>query len=149
MTKPERLDLSDPRISGAVADLQRRISTHYPRASFTTLRGDDPEGIYLRVAVDVDDPEQVLDTVMDQLLELGDEEVPVYVIPVQPLNGVERVLGRPDSSTAVDPERLAHLESLAAIVYRFIEAHYDPNYAAVAAELRALGYAVRDDIPEP
>src|SRR5487761_1326899 len=114
MTKPKRVDLSDLRVSGAVAGLQRRIAERYPDAGFTTFHGDDPEGIYLRVTVDVDDPEEVLDAVMDQLLELGDEEVPVYVVPVRPLNGVERKVSIPESSITVDPERLAHHEALAA-----------------------------------
>jgi hypothetical protein len=52
-----------------------------------------------------------------------------------------------------DPERLAHLEALAQIVYRFVEearaidARYAPEYGEMAHELRALGYTVRADVP--
>lgn len=52
-----------------------------------------------------------------------------------------------------DAERLVHLEALAQVVYRFVEqaraidAHHTPAYSDMARALRALGFAVRDDIP--
>ncbi len=48
--------------------------------------------------------------------------------------------------------RLEHLEKLATLVHRYVEharyldAHYDPVYGEFATELKALGFAVRDDV---
>ena len=57
------------------------------------------------------------------------------------------------TTVPVTTERLAHLEALAVLMHRFIEearaidARYNPDYAAMARELRALGFAVREDVP--
>ncbi len=60
---------------------------------------------------------------------------------------------QPPPQAAGDADRRTHLEALARIVYRFVEqaraidARYNPDYADMARELRALGYDVRADIP--
>ncbi len=57
-----------------------------------------------------------------------------------------------DADAQAERERFAHLEALAALVYDFVEearaidAVYNPYYAGLARELRALDYVVRDDI---
>lgn len=80
-----RHDLSDPRIQAALAELRALIQAHEPTATFAVGRGgDDPEGVYLTATVDVDDPDEVMDLIVDRLLEIEiDEELPVYVIPVR------------------------------------------------------------------
>jgi hypothetical protein len=86
----EHASAGDPRIDRALAELQRMIQAKYPAATFTIAQGEDPAGTYLTPTVDVDDPEQVFDVVADRLLELQVEErLPVYVIPVRP---IERIL---------------------------------------------------------
>jgi hypothetical protein len=90
--RQERAGSTDPRIAAALVDLQNRIKARYPAATFSTFHGEDPDGMYLRTTVDIEDPEEALDTVIDRLVELGDEEVPVYVIAVQPLERVDRSL---------------------------------------------------------
>jgi hypothetical protein len=51
---------------------------------------DDPASIHLITTVDVDDPDEVGDLVIDRVVELQVEErIPLHVIPVRP---VERVL---------------------------------------------------------
>jgi hypothetical protein len=42
---------------------------HYPHASFTLSQGDDPEGVYLRVLLNVADPDEVVDVYIDRLLQ--------------------------------------------------------------------------------
>jgi len=75
----------DKRSKQAVDELQSIISQHYPTASFSVSRGiDDPEGIDLRATVDVDDPDEVLDRVIDRVVELHvDEGIPIHVIPLR------------------------------------------------------------------
>ena len=84
-------------------ELKAIIQRHYPGASFVITEGDDPEGIYLKPIVDVDDTEEVFDTVAVRLLELQiDEELPVYVIPVRPIERVARMVREQATARAID-----------------------------------------------
>src|SRR6266567_305248 len=74
----------DPRIQQALTELQDMIAERWPTASFTVSRGEDPEGLYLDATVDLDDPDDVMDLVVDRLLELQvDEGLPVHVVPLR------------------------------------------------------------------
>ena len=88
---PERPIRMEPRVETALDELRGMIRGHYPDASFQVARAeDDPEAVHLITTVDVEDPDAVVDLVIDRLLELQiDEHMPVHVIPVRP---VERVL---------------------------------------------------------
>ena len=60
------------------------IQQRWPSATFSVSRGNDPVGIYLDTAVDLDDPDEVMDLVIDRLLELQvDEGLPVHVVPLR------------------------------------------------------------------
>lgn len=86
----EKFSETDPRIRSALDELREIIEQRYPTAVFEVSRGEDPEGIYLDAIVDVEDTDEVFDLVVDRLLEMQiDEGLPVYVIPIRP---VERVL---------------------------------------------------------
>ncbi len=96
----QTIDESDPRIQAALRELRDLIQSAYPSASFTVSRGTDPDGIYLRATVDVDDVDEVIDVVIDRLVDLQvEDELPNYVIPVEPR---ERMSALPtsDHSTA-------------------------------------------------
>lgn len=89
MTAERTVDV-DARVRDAVTELQGTIRACFPTASFEVAQGEDPVGTYVTVTVDIDDPDEVLDLVMDRLLDMQIEDgLPVYVIPVQPL-GRER-----------------------------------------------------------
>jgi hypothetical protein len=80
------VSLNDPRMTAALSELQIMIRDHFPQATFAVSLGDYPEGVYLTPTVDVPDTEAVFDVVIDRLLQLQIEDgLPVYVIPVQPL----------------------------------------------------------------
>lgn len=81
----------DERTQAAVDGLEGVIRRRYPEAKFNVAEGDDPEGIYLRATVDLEDVEEVLDQeLMDRLFDIQVEQgLPIYLIPLQP---VERVL---------------------------------------------------------
>jgi hypothetical protein len=82
----EALNEQDEILQKALSELQELIQQHYPQASFTVSQGDDPEGVYLRVVVDVADTDEVVDTFIDRLLYFQIEErLPIFVVPVQPL----------------------------------------------------------------
>ena len=88
---PEQEPPIDARTQAALAELQEMLLRHYPDATFRVSRGqDDPDCIHLVMTVDVEDTDVVLDTVIDRVMELQiEEELPVHVIPIRPL---ERVL---------------------------------------------------------
>lgn len=95
----ETIDESDPRMEAALDELRGLILAVYPTASFRVSREEDPDGIYLRATVDIDDAETVVDVVSDRLLELQIEEgLPVYVVPIEPLG---RVLAQMDAGRAM------------------------------------------------
>lgn len=84
---------ADPRIQAALAQLQERLQAQYPQATFSIVHGDDPEGVYLVVTVDIEDTDAVLDVVIEDLFHLQVEELlPVYVIPALPLTRVAEQL---------------------------------------------------------
>jgi hypothetical protein len=81
---------SDPRFQAAIAEFKEMISAHFPGTTYTVSIGDDPVGVYLDAIVDIDDPDDVMDLIIDRLLQVQvDEELPFYVIPIRTL---ERVL---------------------------------------------------------
>jgi hypothetical protein len=66
----ERYYGSDPRIQQALAQLKDLISERYPAARFWVTEGDDPDGVYLKTMVDVEDTEVVVDVFIDRVLTL-------------------------------------------------------------------------------
>lgn len=86
----ERASDLNRRTQSALAELQQMIREGYPGATFALSHGDNPEGEYLIATVDVEDTDEVVDVFIERLVEMQVEEgLPVYVIPVRPL---ERVL---------------------------------------------------------
>jgi len=80
----ERDYMADPRIQAAVSELQELILTHYPSTEFTVGEADDPDGVYIRAVVDVDDPDEVTAIFIDRMIDLQVEDgLPVYVVPVR------------------------------------------------------------------
>ncbi len=73
------------RMQQAVAELQETIRRRYPSARFSLSHPEDePASIDLTAVVDVDDPDEVLDTVIDRVVELQvDEQIPIHVTPVR------------------------------------------------------------------
>jgi hypothetical protein len=79
-----------PRAQAAIDELKALISAKYPEASFTVNTGHDPAGIYLKATVDIDDTDDVVELYIDRLVDIQvNEGIPVYVVPLQP---IERVI---------------------------------------------------------
>lgn len=75
----------DGRMQQAVAELQALIGQYYPDASFSLGHPEDePTSVELTAIVDVDDPDEVLDTVIDRVVQLQvDEQLPIHVVPIR------------------------------------------------------------------
>jgi hypothetical protein len=88
--------LADPRVAEALSRLAALIRRAFPDALLEDFIGEDPEGVYMRVTVDFDDPDEVIDAIIDDLYEIQVEQfLPVYVISVQPLKRVAEHLRHP------------------------------------------------------
>src|SRR6266571_4838776 len=72
------------------AELEGVITRHYPSATFSLRRGSDaPSSINILATVAVDDPDDVLEKVLDRVVELNvDEGIPVHVIPLRTLERI-------------------------------------------------------------
>lgn len=91
--KPKQKTGEDPLIDQALAELQSLITQRYPEASFDVVYRQDPDGMRLRATVDIEDPDEVMDLVIDKLYQFQvEQELPVYVVPVQPLARVAKQL---------------------------------------------------------
>ncbi len=67
------------RIQAALAEMQEMIKAAYPTTTFQIYRGEDPNGVYLRAIVDVEDTDDVIDVFIDRLVDMQIEErLPVH-----------------------------------------------------------------------
>jgi hypothetical protein len=75
---------ADARTRAAVDELQQMILARYRTATFQVSRSqDDPRAVHLTTIVDLDDPGEVLDLVIDRVIDFQvDEDIPVHVIPM-------------------------------------------------------------------
>ncbi len=80
----EQFQITDPKMKAAVAELQELIRSHYPKTTFTVGEADDPDGVYMRAIVDVDDPDEVAELFIDRMIDLQVEDsLPIYVVTVR------------------------------------------------------------------
>ncbi len=83
----------DPRVQQALGELEGLIRQRYPTATFRVSHGEDPDGLYLKATVDIEDTDEVADVFMERLLQLQiDEDLPVYVVPLRPPKRVAQTL---------------------------------------------------------
>lgn len=84
------------RMDSAIAEMKALILARYPEATFESELGKDPDGTWLTVTVDVDDTDEVFDVVVARLLDMQVEEgIPLYVIPVRPIERIIAELHNP------------------------------------------------------
>jgi hypothetical protein len=81
----EQLQTGNPRISQALNELADLVRRRYPKATFQVSPAeDDPSMVHLLTRVDVDDPEEVADLVMERMIQMQvDEGLPIYLIPLR------------------------------------------------------------------
>src|SRR5919109_4042243 len=83
----QRSASTNPRLQSALDELRGIIQQRFPEATFEISRGvDDPRAVHLTATVDVEDTDDVVDLVIDRMMELQiDEGLPIFVIPVRPM----------------------------------------------------------------
>ncbi|HET9117440.1 MAG TPA: hypothetical protein VFN75_05070 [Pseudonocardiaceae bacterium] len=76
-------DQTKGRIEAVLAELRQLIAERYPEARFSVAAGpEDPQEVHLVATVDLEDPDEVLDVVMERMLQFQlDEGLAVYVSP--------------------------------------------------------------------
>lgn len=107
MRKKEQSLTSDPQIKGAVEELRALIAARYPSARFDVFEHDDPQGVHLLATVDLEDTDEVIETVLDALYGIQvDRCLPVYVVTEQPAERIAeqlRELGRRTKPVSLPP----------------------------------------------
>jgi hypothetical protein len=89
-----------PRLKEAIKELGVLITDNFPQAEIFIEEGFDPEGVYLKTIVDIDDTDEVINVVGDRLVELQvDEGLPVYVTPLRPIERVVAELREREAAT--------------------------------------------------
>ena len=84
-------------MESALAEMRERIACRYPETRFAIEEGEEPPGIYLIATVDVEDMGEVVDLFIDRLVDLQiDEGLPIFVIPVRPLERNLAILAQMD-----------------------------------------------------
>lgn len=96
-----RLDL-EPKTTAAIAELKALVRPRFPEAALSISRSDeDPSIVHLTTVVDIDDPDDVTDLVIDRMrVLLVDEGLPIYIIPIRSPERVASVLEAATSSPA-------------------------------------------------
>lgn len=89
--QPERASTFSPTMHQALTELEGMIRDRYPTATFEVGPGeDDPEAVHLTATVDVDDPDEVMDLVVQRVMALQAEEgLPLHVIPIRTPERIE------------------------------------------------------------
>ena len=111
----EQLSGIDTRAQDALTELQELIRLHFPTVTFAVSRGEDhADGIHLTTTVDVEDPDDVTDVVIDRVLALQVEEgIPVHVIPIRtPERALQAVQAQRRQRPRADTERVTALSTL-------------------------------------
>jgi hypothetical protein len=85
------------RLESAIAEIKALILEHYPEATFEIGPGEDPDGTWMTVTVDVEDGDEVVDVYVERNLEMQVEEgIPLYVIVVRPIERIIEELHNPE-----------------------------------------------------
>ncbi len=81
----KRTQQPDARTRAAVDELIALVRQRYPSTVFVVEPSEeDPAVTHVIATVDVEDPDEVVDLVIDRMLELQIEEgIPVHLIPVR------------------------------------------------------------------
>src|SRR5438105_4527536 len=93
MKAKEKKPSKKMRVQAAVNELMDTIRSRFPDVSFDVHPGaEDPRETWIVADVDLDDPDEVLDLVIDRLLDLRIEQgLPVHVLPAQAPERVARI----------------------------------------------------------
>jgi len=77
-------------MAAAIAEIKDLLLARYPEATFDIEPGEDPDGTWMTVTVDVEDTDEVFDVIVERNLAMQvEEEIPLYVIVVRP---IERIM---------------------------------------------------------
>jgi len=84
----------EPKMQAAADELTALVRARYPEAQFRLSRSEEDSAIiHLTTIVDVDDPDEVADLVIERMNELlVDEDLPIFVIPIRTPDRVAALL---------------------------------------------------------
>jgi hypothetical protein len=86
-----RAELAEDRMQSTIDELTTTIARAFPGTTFTVSHPEDePASIEITAIVDVDDPDDVLDLVIERVVHLQVEEsVPIHGVPIRTPERIE------------------------------------------------------------
>lgn len=76
--------LDDAKVHDAIEELKRLVLTRDPRARFDVGPSFDPVGVSLEVTTDLDDPDEIMDSIIDRLVDIQVDEGVADLSPYPP-----------------------------------------------------------------
>jgi hypothetical protein len=89
-------------MKAAIEEMKNLLTRAFPEATFAIAAGEDPDGIHLIATIDSEDMDEVMDLYIDRIVELQvHEDLPLFVIPVRPVERNIALLAQRDASAGV------------------------------------------------
>jgi len=79
----EPFEITDSKMQAAVDELQQLILARFPSTIFTVGEAEEPDGVYMRAIVDVDDTDEITAVILDRLADFQiDDNLPIHLVTV-------------------------------------------------------------------
>ena len=83
LMKLDEVEIDLVRLEPIVDEFKQTICARFPETQFEQYIGEDPDGLYLAAIVDIDDPDEAIDLIIDRLVDVQTEEMlPLHVVAV-------------------------------------------------------------------
>ena len=93
--------IDEPPMRNAIAEIKALVRSKYPDAAFEVFPSSNVGGVYMRIIVDIDDPDDVTALIIDRVADLQiEDELPLYPVTVRP---TRRVIAESTAKDAVPP----------------------------------------------
>ncbi len=91
--------INEPPMQHAIAEIEALVRSRYPDAAFEVFPSSNVAGVYMRIIVDIDEPDDVTALIIDRVADMQiDDELPLYPVTVRPSR---RRYADPDARNAI------------------------------------------------
>jgi len=95
--------INEPPMQHAIAEIEALVRSRHPDAVFEVFPSSNVAGVYMRIIVDIDEPDDVTALIIDRVADMQiDDELPLYPVTVR---RSRRPSTEPESRNAI-PEAL-------------------------------------------
>lgn len=105
--------IDEPLMRDAIAEIQDLVRSTYPDAAFEVFPSSTVGGVYMRIIVDIDDPDDVTALIIDRVADLQiNHELPLYPVTVRPTRRAVAELDTQDAVHPIDSASSDHADAL-------------------------------------